>query len=61
MSENVTTLQNTKHVDIYSKFGRQYREDGIVNIVFVCLEENDLDIMTKNVVDALYKNIPVML
>ena len=38
LSENVTTSQNTKHVDIRSKFVRQFREDGIVKIIFVHLE-----------------------
>ena len=32
-SENITTSSNTKHVDIHSKFVKEYCEDGI--IIFV--------------------------
>ena len=48
MSKNVTTTSRTKHVDIRSKYVREYAEDGIIKIVFVKSEDNDSDIMTKN-------------
>ena len=48
MSKNVTTTSRTKHVDIRSKYVREYVEDGIIKIVFVKSEDNESDIMTKN-------------
>ena len=49
MSSNVTTSSQTKHVDVRTKYVRQYVEDGIVKIVFVRSESNRSDIMAKNV------------
>ena len=54
MSSNVTTSSRTKHVDIRTKYVRQYVEDGIVKIVFVRSESNRSDIMTKNVQGDLF-------
>ncbi len=54
LSENVTTSNNTKHVDIRSKFVWEYRENGTIKIIFVRSENNDSDIMTKNLVGTLY-------
>ena len=48
MSQNVTTTSNTKHVDIRTKFVIKYQEDKVIKIVFVKSEDNDSDIMTKN-------------
>ena len=54
LSENVTTSNNTKHVDIRSKFVWEYQENGTIKIIFVRSENNDSDIMTKNLVGTLY-------
>jgi hypothetical protein len=55
LSENITTSNNTKHVDICSKFVKKYCENGIVKILFVQSENNDLDIMTKNCPGPLHE------
>ena len=39
LSENITTSNNTKHVDIRSKFVKEYCENGIVKILFVWSEK----------------------
>ena len=54
MSTNVTTSTRTKHVDIRSKFVREYVQDGTIKIIFVRSEENDSDIMTKNLGSLLH-------
>ena len=54
MSNNVTTSQRTKHIDIRSKFVREYVQDGIIIIKFVRSEDNDSDIMTKNLGSILH-------
>ena len=41
LSENITTSNNSKHVDIHSKFVKEYCENGIVKILFVRAENND--------------------
>ena len=55
MSENITTSNNTKHVDIRSKFVKEYCENGTIKIIFVRSENNDSDIMTKNLAGPLHK------
>ena len=47
MSNNVTTTSGTKHVDIRTKFLKDYQENGKIKTIFVRMEENDSDIMTK--------------
>ena len=54
LSENITTSNNTKHVDIRSKFVTEFRENGVIKIIFVRSENNDSDIMTKNLGASLY-------
>ena len=49
MSENVTTSQWTKHVDIWYNYIHKFIQDGFIKIIFVKLEENKADIFTKNV------------
>jgi len=49
MSKNISTSNRTKHVDICTKFVNEYVEDGIIKIIFVQSNNNDSDIMTKNV------------
>ena len=54
MSGNVTTSTRTKHIDIRSKFVREYVQDGMIKIIFVRSEENDSDIMTKDLGSLLH-------
>ena len=54
MTQNVTTISRTKHVDVMGKYVREYAEDGVIKIVFVRSEDNDSDIMTKNLASELY-------
>ena len=49
MGNNVTTTSCTKHVDIRTKYGREYIEASVLKIMFVRSEDNTSDIMTKNV------------
>ena len=55
LSENITISNNTKHVDIHSKFVKEYCENSIVKILFIQSENNVLDIMTKNCPGPLHK------
>jgi len=52
MSNNVTTAGPTRH--IRTMFVRKHVEDGTVKIVFVRSEDNDSDMMTKNVSSNLH-------
>ena len=49
MSENVTTSQRTKHVDIRYNYVHEFIQDGFIKIIFVKSEDNKADIFTKNV------------
>ena len=48
MSGNITTTSRTKHVDIRYKYVNEYAEDGVIKIIFVKSEDNNSDILTKN-------------
>ena len=54
MGTNVTTTSRTKHVDIRTKYVREYQEDEIVKIIFVKSADNTSDIMTKNIQSDLF-------
>jgi hypothetical protein len=54
LSNNATTSQRTKHIDIRYHYVREYIEDGILKILFVKSEQNDADIYTKNLSQDLY-------
>lgn len=49
MSENVTTSQRTRHVDIRHAFVREMVLDGFLKVVFVRTHDNLSDGFTKNV------------
>ena len=49
MSNNAKAGARTKHIDARYHHVREYVVDGKVDIVFLCSEENDADIFTKNV------------
>ena len=55
MSNNHTTGQRTKHIDIRVHFVRQYIEEGIFKMEFVRSEDNDADIFTKNTTEETFK------
>ena len=55
MSENVTTSQRTRHVDIRYKFVREFIEDKFLKIIFVKTKDNLSDGMTKNVTREIYE------
>jgi hypothetical protein len=55
LTENATTSQRTKHIDVKYHYVRQYVEDGIVKIIFVRTDENDADGFTKNVSGTIYE------
>ena len=48
MSENVTTINMTKHVDTRYRFVNELVEDGFIEIIFVKTKENVADIFTNN-------------
>ena len=54
MSENASASARTKHVDIRSKYVREYAINGVLKIIFVHSDENDSDIMTKNLGSDLH-------
>ena len=54
MSKNVTTTSRTRHVDVRTKYVREYVEDGVIKIIFVRTENNDSDILTKNLSSELH-------
>ena len=48
MASNITTFCHTKDVDIRYKYVNEYVEDRVVKIVFVKSDDNDSNILTKN-------------
>ena len=48
-SNNRTTSDRAKHIDIRTSFVKEYQEDGKRIIKFVKSEDNEADIFTKNV------------
>ena len=54
LAKKATTSNKTKHVDTRYHFVREYIEKGEVVIEFVRSEENDSDIMTKNLGEEAY-------
>ena len=54
MTENVTTSNNTRHVDIRSRWLKEYCENGTVKIIFVRSENNVSDIVTENLSGPLH-------
>jgi hypothetical protein len=48
LSNNYTTGQRTKHIDVRCHFVREYIEDGVLKVVFIPSADNDADFLTKN-------------
>ena len=56
LSNNCTTSDRTKHIDIRTSFLKEYQEDGKIIIKFVKSEEDEADIFTKNTTNVIFHN-----
>ena len=56
LSNNRTTSDRTKHIDIRTSFVKEYQEDGKIIIKFVKSEENEADLFTKNTTNVIFSN-----
>ena len=56
LSNNRTTSDRTKHIDIRTSFVKEYQEDGKIIIKCVKSEENEADIFTKNTTNVIFSN-----
>ena len=56
LSNNRTTSDRTKHIDIRTSFVKEYQEDGKIIIKFVKSEDNEADIFTKNTTNTIFQN-----
>ena len=54
LSNNRTTSDRTKHIDIRTSFVKGYQEDGKIIIKFVKSEDNEADILTKNTTNVIF-------
>ena len=54
LSNNRTTSNRTKHIDIRTCFVRENQEDGKIIIKFVKSEDNEPDIFTKNTTNMIF-------
>ena len=55
MASNITTMSCIKHVDIWYKYVNEYVEDEVVKIIFVKPDENDSNILRKNLSAKLHE------
>ena len=56
LSNNRTTSDRAKHIDIRTSFVKEYQEDGKIIIKFVKSEDNEADILTKNTTNTIFQN-----
>ena len=56
LSNNRTTSDRTKHIDIRTSFVNEYQEDGKIINKFVKSEEPEADIVTKNTTNSIFQN-----
>ena len=56
LSNNRTTSDRTKHIDIRNLFVEEYQEDVKIIIMFVKSDDNEADILTKNTINAIIQN-----
>ena len=56
LSNNRTTSDRTKHIDIRTSFVKEYQEDGKIIIKFVKSDDNEADIFTKNTTNVILHN-----
>jgi hypothetical protein len=54
LEKNYSLSHNTKHIDICRHFVREHQEDGIIDVTFLRLEENEADILTKNTSEEIF-------
>ena len=57
MCENVTATARSRHIDARYHYIREYIEDGIIKIQFVCTKENLADVYTKNTKSEEYNSV----
>ena len=55
LSNNRTTSDRTKHIDIRTSFVKEYQEDGKIITKFVKSEDNEADIFTKNTTNTIFQ------
>ena len=55
LSNNRTTSDRTKHIDIRTSFVKEYQEDGKIIIKFVKSEDNEADIFTMNTTNVIFQ------
>jgi hypothetical protein len=55
LTQNPSTSQRTKHIDVRYHFVREFVEAGVVKVEFIKSEENEADIMTKNTTNELFE------
>ena len=55
LSNNRTTSDKTKHIDIRTSFVEEYQEDEKINIKFVKSENNEADLYTKNTTNIIFQ------
>ena len=56
LSNNRTTSDRTKDIDIRTSFVKEYQEDGKINMKSVKSVENNADIFTKNTTNVIFSN-----
>ena len=56
LSNNGTTSDRTKHIDIRTSFVKEYQEDGKIIKKFMKSEDNEADIFTKNTINIIFQN-----
>ena len=56
LSNNHTTSDRTKHIDIRPSFVKEYQEHRKMIIKFVKSEENEADIFSKNTTNVIFSN-----
>ena len=55
LSNNGTTGDRTRHIDIRTSFVKEYQEDGKIIIKFVKSEDNEADIFTKSTTNVIFQ------
>ena len=56
LSNNRTTSDRTKHIDIRTSFVKEFQDDGKIITKFVKSEDNKADIFKKNTTNAIFQN-----
>ena len=55
MSENISVSQRTKHVDVRFRFVQQFTMEGFIEVILMRTDENNADLLTKNLSGDKYK------